>query len=193
MTRYIEALPEGLASHPHARGKASLYRSLLDDAVQDAAAASDLPEPVARMFSAPIPVSTWIPETHSNAALLAIQELSGLDAGEHAAMVRARMRALYDGPLYRILFRLASPGLLLRTAAYRWGSFHRGSNFVLESSSSNEAVVRVDYPPHLWNETLGRGLAAGIVPTLELCGAADVTIDLVESTPTAMRLHGRWR
>ncbi len=192
MTRYIESLPQGLDSHPGAQGKASLYRSMLDQRTPEAVKEHELPAPVADLLASPRPVSSWISEVHSNATLLFIQDVSGLDDEAYAGLVYDRMRALFDGPLYRILFRLSSPRLLIRSAAIRWRSFHRGTSFAVDTSSPRNAVLDVEFPPFLWNEPTAMGLVAALRATLDMSGAIDPVLELSAVTPTRVRIVGRW-
>ncbi len=192
LTRYLARLPAGLDSYPEARGKASLYRSMLDERLLEKARSCPLPSPLDQMVAAPHPVSSWIPEVHSNAMLLAIRDLADTDEQSFDAYSYARLRDLFAGPLYRVLLQLASPSLLIRAAAYRWDSFHRGSAFTLEDWSAHGAQIRIDYPRHLWNAQLGSGLRVGLQVILDISGARDCTLQVRDCTPETMRIVGRW-
>lgn len=193
LTRYVESLPHGFDSYPSARGKASLYRSMLDENLMAKARSFSLPAPLNRMLTTPYPVSSWIPEVHSNAMLLAIRDLACTDDDGFEAHAYAHLRRLFEGPLYRVLLKLASPSLLVRAAGYRWASFHRGSGFTVEASSAHGAEVRIEYPAHLWNPQLGLGLKAGLRAIVDISGARDCTMDVRDYTPQSLRIVGQWR
>lgn len=192
MTRYIAALPQGLQSHPDAKGKASLVRSMIDEDVVEAAKATELPAPIARLFSDPPPVSAWIPEVHSNAALLLIQDLKKLNRIGYEKLVYDRMKALLGGPLYRILFRLSSPTFLMRSAAQRWRSFHKGTTFTVERAKAQSASMHIDFPTQLWNADHAVGLIAALRVSLDMSGAVNPDLELVVVEPEHIRFDAHW-
>ena len=191
LSNYLDALPNGLDSYPDVRAKASLYRSVLDHgAIEDV---SVLPEPLRRLATDPAPVSAWIPEVHSHALMSAVRDLCFESDAAFVQHAYDRQRELFDGRLYRIMLALASPSLLLRTAALRWRTFHRGSTFSVESSDGTETRVRIDHPPHLWDDLLTDALVAGLEAVLDLSGAVDTKLVITDREPTVLRLHGTWR
>ncbi len=191
LSKYLGALPHGLDSYPDARAKASLYRSVLDQSsIEDV---SVLPEPLRRLVTNPAPVSAWIPEVHSHALISAVRDICFESDAAFIQHMYDRQRGLFDGRLYRILLALASPSLLLRTAALRWSTFHRGSTFSVESTTTSEARVRIDHPPHLWDDLITDALVAGLEAVLDLSGAVDTNLLITEREPSVLRLHGTWQ
>ncbi|MCR9160140.1 MAG: hypothetical protein ACE37F_37550 [Nannocystaceae bacterium] len=188
---YLDALPDGIDSHPDARAKATLYRSVIDS---DTIAAADiLPGPLQRLVETPPPVTAWIPEVHSHAMIKVVRDLRFDSDEDFIRFTYERQRTLFDGRLYRIMLALASPSMLLRTAALRWRTFHRGSTFTVEEASGTETRVRVDYAAGLWDRLLADALAAGLQAALDLSGALDATLHISDLEPTMLRIHGTWR
>lgn len=124
--RYIAGLPQGLASYPACKAKCSLVRAALGIHSVPRSLPAGLPPALAELLHAPPPATAWIPETHYNAACLAITDLHSLDHEGFAELWYDLMRALMSGPIYGRLFRLLSPSFIVRSAASRWGQFHRG-------------------------------------------------------------------
>lgn len=190
LSSYLDSLPNGLDSYPEARAKASLYRSVLDaDAPLDVAR---LPAPLQHLITEPAPVSSWIPEVHSHAILLAVRDLRFSSDNAFIRFSYDRQRTLFSGRLYRVMLALASPSMLLRTAALRWRSFHRGSLFTVEDANATSARIRVDHPPGLWDGLLADAMAAGLRAVLDLSGAQDSHLSVYEQETDHLRMRGTW-
>ncbi|MGH1343045.1 MAG: hypothetical protein ACRBN8_15905 [Nannocystales bacterium] len=189
---YIARLPKGLESHPECLVKASLYRSTLEMRPIPRTAAETLPPQLKRMVLQPDPVSAWVPEAHSLALLTAHFDVC---FGSHEEFERScylRQRRLFDSPLYRAVVKLASPNLLLRTAALRWGALHRGTTLEVSENRPGSAELSMEHPPNLWGEPTRIALTAGFRALLDLCGARNATVEVADASATHMRLSGRW-
>ncbi len=190
--QYIARLPDGLASHPDCVVKASLYRSTLEGRSIPKAAADALPEPLRRMVQSPHPVSAWVPEVHSLALLNVHYDTACNSRDDFERFCYLRQRRLFDGPLYRAVVKLASPNLLLRTAALRWGALHRGTTLVVERNDRGRALLSMEHPEYLWDALTRLALGAGFRALIDLCGGRNATIGVVDASATHMRLEGRW-
>lgn len=190
---YIARLPQGLDSHPDCQVKASLYRSTLDGRPIPRSAAELLPARLKRKVLDPDPVSAWIPEVQSLALVTAHLDVccSSLDDFERSCYLR--QRRLFDSPLYRAIVKLATPNLLLRTAALRWGALHRGTTLEIQENERGLARLSMDHPEHLWDGPTRLALTAGFRALLDLCGARHTTVEVVDASSTHMRLHGQWK
>jgi len=124
MERYIQALPDGLASYPRCTTKASIYRMLLDR-LPEPMDVSGLPAEIAALIATPQPSGSWIETAKVNAVELAVADWVGSDA-KFVALAEEMNNALLRSPMYRALVFVASPAFLIRTAARAWGQFHRG-------------------------------------------------------------------
>ena len=76
VAKYLEALSDGIVSHPSALTKGSFVRAASEDR-RIARPREGLPEPIAELIERPPLVSTWIPSVHAQAFFLAA-------ADEHA-------------------------------------------------------------------------------------------------------------
>lgn len=189
---YVARLPNGLDSHPDCQVKASLYRSALEGRPIPRAAIDALPPRLRTLVVNPAPVSAWIPEVQSLALLTAHLDAccSSLEDFERSCYLR--QRRLFDSPLYRVVVKLATPNLLLRTAALRWGALHRGTTLVVERNERGVAHLNMEHPAQLWDEPTRLALTAGFRALLDLCGARNSTVEVTEASPTHMRLVGQW-
>jgi hypothetical protein len=191
LSAFVAKLPQGLASFPAVQAKASLYRSILDAFPPDADV--HLPEPLRERLLMPTPVSAWIPEVHSHAMVLALRDLSFDSDVAFVDFCYQQQKALFEGRLYRIMLALASPALLFRTAALRWNFFHRGTTLEVQQVAGHEARICVRHPPQMWDGLLADALMAGLRAVLDLSGAQEPRLEVIERTPEALYLRGTWR
>jgi hypothetical protein len=192
VAEYLAGLPEGLDSHPDCLAKASLYRSLLDGRSLRGADVATLPDPMRKLIEDPPPISTWIPEVHSHSVMLAVCDLCFADVDAFARYAYVTQRRLFEGRLYRALFRFAAPPMLLRGAALRWGGFHRGSQLLVESMQAERATIRLRHPPHLYDAISRRGLREGLRAILGLTRATNAAIEELDASPTGARVQVSW-
>ncbi len=193
LAEYIASLPQGLDSYPQARAKASLYRSTIATWPSPASEVSGLPAPLRRLAEYPRPVSSWIPEAHSAALVLATRDLACTDDADFLDFCYQQQRTLFSGRLYAVLLKMTSPSTLLRTAAFRWRSLHRGSSLIVDHASTTGASVHVEQQPHVWNRLLGLAFVEGLRAVLDLCGVQDLTLVLDDVKPEALHVSGTWR
>lgn len=193
LAAYLEGLPDGIDSHPECQAKASLYRTALDTAPLPDADIPRLPPPLVALLEHPAPVSSWIPEVHNHALLIAIYDRVFADLEAFAKHSYASQRALFEGPLYSIAFRLASPELLIKTAALRWKMFHRGITFKPITDGPGHGRVRLDYPPGMYDRVLLRTLCEAIRAILDLSTAKDAEVETASCDRTTATLSCRWQ
>ena len=190
---YVGALPDGLDSHPTCQAKASLYRALLDFAPLAPGDLAGLPPVLVDLARHPAPVSSWIPEVRSHAMMLAVYDRAFPDLEAFAEHAYASQRALFNGPLYAIAMRLASPNMLIKTAALRWRLFHRGMVFQPILRGSGEASVELEYPPAVYEPILLRALCEAIRAILELSTLSGAEVRIVRCGSTSASLAARWQ
>lgn len=145
------------------------------------------------MVEAPYPVSKWIPEVHSHATVLAVGDTMCKSPEDFERYSYVRQRRLFEGPLYKVALKMASPRFLFRAAAYRWSSFHRGTVLEIERAEAEEVQVVIHHPTGLWNDPMRVVLAAGFRAVLDINGAQGTSIDFSDASPEHTRMIGRWR
>jgi hypothetical protein len=177
VARYLRDLPDGLASYPECLAKASLLHSIREQGPE--LDASALPSPLDELVTAPPPVSSWLPEVHTNAIMLAAFDLAFRTAGGMAAFlewVYERNRKLLSAPLYRVLFLVVSPERLLLHMEKRWAAFHRGTDLTLIERREGHARVRLTFPSKLHCEHSARGVGAALRAAADSAGAKDCRV-----------------
>jgi len=193
LAAYLEGLPDGIDSHPTCRAKASLYRAVLDAGPLTDDDKQRLPKPLVELLDHPVPVSSWIAEVHSHAMMLAVYDRSFSDLESFAKHAYDSQRKLFEGPLYSIALRIASPELLIKTAALRWKLFHRGMTFVPIVDGDGCGRVKLDYPHGVYEPILLRALGEAIRAILELSTAKQAQVDVADCEPTHATLSVRWQ
>ena len=189
---YLKAIPGGLDAYPDYLAKASAYRTFIEGLPEERLLAA-LPEPLKPLITDPEPVTAWIPEVHSNVVFLtATDAILGSEAAFYAHYEQMNQRLL-SGPLYRVLMMVASPSIVVRGAASRWASFHRGVTLKAESQGSNAADVVLAWPKGLFNRVIAEGYTRAFVVALRLAGAKDTTMEVTRFSDTGAEYRGTWR
>lgn len=189
LERYLEGLPEGLASYPQCQTKGSVFRSLLEGVEIDRAA---LPEPLRRRLEDPPIPSEWLAEVHLWALALAAADQRAMDQEALLAWSYERHRRLFEGPLYRAMMALVPPATLVRTCGLRWGAFHRGSMMEPGGVADDGARIRLAFPGGLFDGQVLELLAAVLRAALDASRARDVEVVIEDATPTTARFRARW-
>ena len=201
--RYVEQLPNGLESFGDCLGKVSVWRTVHG---VHGGSLTGLPFELQHEFDHPSSASSWIPQAHVLAFILAMVESSPEVLGQVAQgeslstvegpWIRKAARALFATPMYRILMWAASPRLLFKGANLRWSAFFRGSALRSEVYPSNEAKLLLEAPVGLFNEDLAsvftEVLRAAVSFTEESDGHGQATVDFVDFQPGAVEYRGRW-
>lgn len=184
LRQYLEGLPNGWDSHPRCQVKASTYRAGIDGLAQRIEPA-ELPDPLADLIVHPRPVSTWVPEVHNIAMYMAISDLRYPAREDFLDYMYRVFANFYASPLYRVLFFVASPKLMLKGSARTWGAVRRGTRLVLESGSDGKRNMgRIIYPQGLFNRISCECFARGIEAAYHAAGARSATVRITEWTPT---------
>jgi hypothetical protein len=188
--RYVSGLPGGLGAHPTAQAKGSVVRGLLEELTPELVRA--LPAALHPLALAPPLDSDWIPETHFCALVHAIAERRRLGGSELLAWFRARNRALFSSPLYRLLMEVATPEAMLRHAGKRWGIFHRGSTLELDGYADDGVRVTLKFPPGLFDATMLGVFGEAFAAALEAARAKGPVVKVEASGPSFARYLARW-
>jgi hypothetical protein len=190
LSAYVAALPKGLDSHPECKAKASVSRTVITRGLFNGVT---LPAPLQALIDAPPPVTSWIPEVHHNALMSALVD-THFKGNEEAffGWVREANRALFRGPLYRMMFFLLSPDRLLNGLSRRWEQFRQGSTLELLDNTASSAVLRLTAPMDLHSSQSAKGLAIAFAIALECSGARKPTVELDHMTRGQLVYVGKW-
>lgn len=192
LVRYLAALPSGIDSYPDCRAKASLYRSVADASPIREADRDALPKPLLRLLTHPVPISSWIPEVHSHALMLAIYDRCFSSVEEFTEFTYQRQRNLFGGRVYSIALHIVTPKMLVKTAAIRFGMFHRGTDFVVSELEATGAMVNVTCPPGVYDDISRIALCEGLRAALDLCMGGGASVKVVETTRSRTTIRVRW-
>jgi hypothetical protein len=187
---YLEKIPGGINGYPECMHKGEPFAVWLERS-PIAGLAAVLPPEVGRYLQPNARIATWVPEVHTTVVYLAIRERLG-DDDAFLAHSRTCNRAVLQTPLNRILFAVASPRGILRGAATRWGSLHRGTQVDVRLPDDRSAEVTLTFPPHLLPEIVLGGNGAGIKLALEHAGAREVALETRVLGPTQACFAARW-
>ena len=192
MERYIQALPDGLASYPRCTTKASIYRMLLDR-LPEPMDVSGLPAEIAALIATPQPSGSWIETAKVNAVELAVADWVGSDA-KFVALAEEMNNALLRSPMYRALVFVASPAFLIRTAARAWGQFHRGVPAEIEPDSADRTALtlRLSFPPRLYTKLIAEEKRVSYDIALRAAGARNVRVTVASFQETSAAFRARW-
>lgn len=184
---YLESLPGGLEAFPSCVVKGSILRSMLGDGFFRPFA-RDLPPTLRALVETPPLATQWVPEVHQLALLLAALDGHFANAGGEAAFLSWGDRAsaaMLKSPLYRVMFALAGPALLLDNMPGRMQALRRGTQFELVERSEGLARVHFRFPRGLYLPILLQARARSIRGALEMAGGKRATVRVVDTTPTS--------
>lgn len=190
---YVAALPDGLDSHPECKAKGSMLRVDLK-AMPAPETSGLLPREIeALLHDLPLN-SQWIPEVHNVAAHLAAYDLRfGDDWDAAASHIYLSNKRLLESPLYKALFLLASPGLLLRGAQWRWGQLHKGVELkAVLHDDRRSGTITLSYPSNLFSHEFVRGIGAGIKALLEANRTTSIEHEVTSYSSTHAVIEGSW-
>lgn len=192
LSSYLAALPDGVDSYPVCQAKASLYRNVADTRPIAADDVAKLPEPLQRLLTHPAPISSWTPGVHSHALLLAVYDRRFSSREEFAEFAYQQQKTLFSGSVYAIALRLVSPTVLVKTAARRFGMFHRGVGFTVVDPHPGGVTILLDHPAGLFHEVSRAGLCEGLRAVLDLCMGGGAVVKVQDETAERARISARW-
>jgi len=173
---YLGRLPRGVHSYPACTTKSSVALAFHEHLGPDLDL-TGLPEEIVAFIRAPPLPSRWIPAVH--ACVVEMMVVDQLDDSEAFQALGGRLNEKYLGSkLYRAAVSLLSPGMLLRGAAARWNHFQKGSTLSTVSVGSSSAIVRLEFPDHLFPPIIAVEKSHSFRVALEHSGAEHVTIDV---------------
>lgn len=193
---YLRELPSGLASYPECRSRGDIIEHQLDDlnSKRAAGAIPDAPPELLRLLKEPL--SAWIPETHAQAVLAAHRDICFNDDEGFAAYTVDSVRELFSKPLYRMLFKVLSPSVVVSGATKRFASFHTGSQLWMRRSELREKrhvySLELCHPAALFPLLQRKLFCDSFRLAAELAGAKDVRTEVVDMKPESTFYEVSW-
>jgi hypothetical protein len=183
---YLDKLPTGVASYPGAQVKGAVVRNLVFGC--DAATRirpGDMPDEADSMLRDLPSAGEWVGTVHFVALLAGIYDACFKEKGRMEAFENwtlAHNRKLLSGPLYRVLFVVASPERVFVGAERRWETFYKQSNLRVGAVGPKAATLTLTYAPHIFPEYVLRGHGTGLRAAGEAAGLQKLRVDLSSET-----------
>jgi len=188
LSEYLAGLPAGLDSYPDCLAKGSISRLALQG-YEWLDLYKELPAPLAAgLQDRPLP-SAWLPEVHSVALHLAVADGEAMDDRQVMKWSRVANTRLAESTMYQIVAKVASPSVLLRTAALSWRLLHRGVVLRIDDTGRGHAAATISHPAWLWTEIVHRSTSEGLRVAVETAGGRNVTAEPVRCEAD----HGRYK
>lgn len=102
-------------------------------------------------------------------------------------------RKLLSGVLYKMLFAVASPIVMIHASDRRFGTLFKGIDFWTRMVGKNRVEVELLYPVGLVPPLVGRLYLIAFEVAVELSGGTDVRGKLLQQRPTATLYELSWR
>ena len=195
LAAWMDGLPQGLASYPSCQVKGTMVRAVLQGGIHERFAAR-LPPELRRWVETPPLATQWVSEVEQLGLILAAYDGQFAGAGGEPAFLawtqRGSQQAL-TSPVYRVMFAVAGPGLLLQGMSRRWTTLRRGTSLDLVSQGSGWAEVEMRFEPRLYDDLLLRVRARTFESAVETAGGKDVAVRIVTARETVARYRVEWR
>jgi hypothetical protein len=189
---YLVSLPEGLASYPACRCKASVWKNILR--WTDIRSVVDkIPKDLLGFMDPNILGSSWIPLVHSFVGHLILRDcLFASDDAiyDHFCVVNHR---LLSSVLYRVMFAVASPQMAVEGASRRFGALFEGITLRVGEHDKGRVQLILDYPPALTPPLVGRLFLTAFLTAGELAGGKNVIGKVLEYSNTSTTHELTWR
>lgn len=187
---YLAQLPEGLDSFAECEAKGSVVRKVYEFS---ALPLTGLPATLQRLLDSPESATSWVPQCHTLALILAMVESRGLSDEQESLWIREASTHLFSSPMYKILMWAATPRMVFKAANVRWSAFFRG-NSLASHVEGREATVYLDAPTGLFNHDLALVFVdvihAAVNYTRDEAGSARVALARFE--PGIIEYAGSW-
>jgi hypothetical protein len=189
---YLSSLPAGLSSYPDCCGKASVWRNILE--LTDTSSIVDrLPDELAPLLSLALPHGAWLPVAQSFAGHLLLRDCLFTSDEAICDHFRHLDRKLLSGVLYKMLFAVVSPGVMVQASDRRFGTLFKGIDFQTRNIGTDRVEVELSYPVGLVPPLVGRLYLIAFEVAVELSGGIDVQGKLLLHRPTSSRYELSWR
>ena len=188
---YLKGLPAGLDSYPECRSKGSVWKNILHW-TDTRSVIERVPEELGIVAEAAVLAGAWIPCVQSFAGHLVLRDC--LFASDDAICEHFRLvdRRLLSGPLYKVMFALASPMLAVHAADRRFAAMFSGITLSAESQCPGQVKLVLSYPHGLLPALVGRLYLVAFEVAVELAGGKNVQGRVVEHGPTAAHHEITW-
>lgn len=189
---YLASLPDGISSYPECRCKAAVWKNILkwtDTRTLPDRIPMDppiLPDPNTLN-------SSWIPLVKHFVGHLVLRDcLFPTDDDIYRHFLTANRRLL-SGPLYRVMFAVASPKMCVQAADRRFSKLFEGITLSAVITDAHSTRVELKYPPALMPALVGRLYLTAFEMAAQLAGGKDVTGKVISHSNTVAEYSLSWK
>lgn len=188
---YLKDLPSGLLSFPACRSKGHVWRNILRW-TDTRSLVGRVPDSVAIVPDADVLASSWISAVQSFAGHLVLRDC--LFATDDAICEHFRVvdRRLLSGPVYKVMFALATPMLAVQAADRRFATMFQGFNLAARSERAGQAHLTMKYPRALVPALVGRLFLVAFEVAVELAGGKNVVGRVLQHGDTEAHYEITW-
>jgi hypothetical protein len=186
---YLDALGDDLDAHPRCEARTDIYEDLRTEFPAVFTGRGIQPGFVDRIAPPP---ATWMREVHGVVALTMVRDAAFDSDDAFDQWNYDRMWRLFQKPWIRSMLFVLSPTLVFMNSASRWERAHRGSTLAIRGNAKNAEAV-LEFPDGLFSDVFCRGFVQLVIAALKAANADEVSLEIVERTPTLARYRGSWR
>ena len=189
--RYLEQLPQGLASYPECQVKGAVFNGMITE-LTDAHIAS-LPDEVRAVAESGLLATGWLPEAYYGVVVATARDVryGGSSQAHHRGSVERNLQMFHSKMYYRLM-KVLSLETLVRRSPSLWEHFHRGTVIELRWLEGRRGELEVRFPPGLFLEEQVLVISGAIQASLMFNGAADARMEITELTRSSAILTGSW-
>jgi hypothetical protein len=192
LERYLSLLPDGENSHPDCLAKGSMITNILESRAPDFDL-DLLPPKVKQMVECPPGFSEWVPYVYMQILTLAYGDFIFKTNGEMVNFIYEMSKRLIRKPAYRVMLFVVSPTRLLGATSQRFNVFQRGLDLTLLESSKKHAILRLEYPEHIFSMEAQAGCqSVALLSAVEAAGAKNVHWEIAEFSPNHTIMAYEW-
>ncbi len=191
LRKYLEDLPNGLHSYPECKFAAEPHYTATERLREE-----HFNVYKAIMGSEMAPTSAWVPDVCAVSCSLAARDLLyDSDEAFHAWM-GATVREVFGSGIYRPLFKVLSPSLVVMGMAHRWGKVRQGSSLVSLSQGVDggrrTSLLELEMPEHLFPPFILESFARRLEVTIELSRANNSEARIRSMNSTGAKFELSW-
>ena len=189
---YLKSLPDGLLSYPACRSKGHVWKNILRW-TDTRSLIGRVPDSVPIVPESDVLASSWISAVQSFAGHLVLRDC--LFATDDAICEHFRVvdRRLLSGPVYKVMFALATPMLAVQAADKRFATMFRGFDLAARSEQTGRVHLTMSYPPALVPALVGRLFLVAFEVAVELAGGKSVAGCVLQHGDTKAHYEITWR
>jgi hypothetical protein len=189
---YLSSLPLGLDSYPECRGKGSIWRNI-HQWTDTSGIVDQLPLELPILPTATVLGASWIPLVQHFAGHLVLRDCLFATDDEICEHFRSLNHRLLSGPLYRVMFAVASPQMAASAAGRRFATMFEGITLHVSRVEKKCVHLELRYPRALMPALIGRLYLIAFEVAIELAGGKEVRGRVINHSDTTANYDLSWK